>query len=632
MTNTRDLSAGFRTGDWLVYPARRVIARDNEEFTPEPLVFDLLEMLASRDGDIVGKDELIETLWDNRPMADESLNRCVYQLRKALGDARPYRYIENVARRGYRLKTPVQPLPISQKPAAPAPPQPEAGYQRRGWLLAVVAATVLLIAVSVFDIGRTPGSDSSVAGSRTIGVLPFENLSAADGSDYLVGGFKEELVSSLHSVPGLSIVNSRLSYDGLETPDIASRLGVSVLLGGSVQRSGDRLKISFTMSNADDGAVIVSEMLEGDVESLFELQSELAMLVRGHVLGEANQVPINRRKPVSFRAYDSYMRGLYAFDQRLTDTALEDAIELFRQTIELDPAFGPAYVKLATAYALLPTYGSISMSQASQLALSALDRGANVDASIVDTASAVRGFFHHMDMQWQAAEAAYERAINADIVDPTALLWYSRLLASVGRLDDSLLMAKRAQQMEPTSAVITSRVAMAYTWLGNYDSAIEYFERSNALGAGGQTYLLAYALCLYQRGEIEESYAVTAAAFDAAGVDGTWIEPVFAALENPELAGAALDKMDASTEAGALPPQVALVAGVLLGDVESAFAVASRLPDEGEIFEMDLLFIPQTKLLREHEGFDALMSRVGLTDYWQQKSCTWQGQSFACLG
>ena len=70
----------------------------------------------------------------------------------------------------------------------------------------------------------------------------------------------------LHSVPGLSIVNSRLSYDSLETPDIARKLGVSILLGGSVQRAGDRLKISFSMSNADDGTVIVSEMLEGDVE------------------------------------------------------------------------------------------------------------------------------------------------------------------------------------------------------------------------------------------------------------------------------------------------------------------------------------------------------------------------------
>lgn len=624
MTDIRDLSAGFRTGDWLVLPAEGLVRRGVEARSPEPLPFRLLMVLASRNGELVSKDELIEILWDNRAQSDAPLNRCVSQLRKVLDDKKPYQYIENVSRRGYRLKTPVESLDTGTVTMSPAPAPPA----RAGWLFPAVLLVALAVAISWW-IGPPDRPDEV----QTIGVLPFQNLSAADGSDYLVGGFKEELVNSLHGVPGLSIVNSRLSYDNLETPDIARKLGVSILLGGSVQRAGDQLKISFSMSNAEDGAVIVSEMLEGDVESLFELQSELAMLVRSHVLGEANQVPIGRRKPASFRAYDTYMRGLYAFDQRLTDTALEDAIELFRQTIELDPSFGPAYVKLATAYTLLPTYRSISMSEASRLALSALDRGADVDPSIVDTASAVRGFFHHMDMQWQAAEAAYERAINADIVDPTALLWYSRLLASVGRLDDSLLMANRALKMEPTSAVITSRVAMAYTWLGDYDSATEYFERSNALGAGGQTYLLAYALCLYQRGEIDNAYAVTTAAFDAAaGADDTWIEPVFAAFENPELAGAAVLKMHESIQSGTLPPQVALVAGVLLGDVESAFAVASRLPAEGEIFEMDLLFIPQTKPLREHEGFDALMSRLELTEYWQQKACTWQGQSFACQG
>ena len=635
MNDFSDLSHGFRTGDWQVLPAEGVIRRGDETRSPEPLQFRLLMVLASRNGDLVGKDELIDILWDNRAQSDAPLNRCVSQLRKVLDDRKPYRYIENISRRGYRLKSPVLPLhddgeaedeaAAATAPGSQTPPVPTS---RRAWLFPAIAAVAVAIATALAVL--LP--DDTPPASEAIGVLPFENLSASDESDYLVGGFKEELVSSLHGVPGLSIVNSRLSYDGIETSEIGRKLGVGIVLGGSVQRAGDRLKINFVMSSADDGAVIVSEMLEGDVESLFELQSQLAMVVRGHVLGEAGQVPIGRRKPASFRAYDTYMRGLYAFDRRLTGAALEDAVNLFRETIELDPSFGPAYVKLATAYTLMPTYRSVSMAQASALALSALDRGTAVDPTIADTASAVRGFFHHMDMDWLAAEAAYERAIRADIVDPTALLWYSRMLASVGRLDDSLTMAYRALRMEPTSAVITSRVAMVHTWLGDYDSAIEYFERSNSLGAGGQTYLLAYALCLYQRGEIERSYAVTAGAFEAAGLQAAWIAPVFAAFENPDLAAEALSALDESMASGTLPPQVALVGSVLLGDVGTAFDVASRLADEGEIFEMDLLFIPQTRPLREYEGFDALMSRVGLRTYWQRKDCTWQGQSFTCGG
>ncbi|MDJ0760306.1 MAG: winged helix-turn-helix domain-containing protein [Woeseiaceae bacterium] len=628
MTDISDLSAGFRTGDWLVYPARRVLVHDDEETTPEPLVFDLLMKLASRNGDIVSKDELIEKIWNNRPMADESLNRCVYQLRKALGDTRPYRYIETLPRRGYRLKTPVEPLQTrdasGEASVTPVSIETTVAPRRQGWLLPALGAAVLGFVVWISWQTPPPPPD------MMIGVLPFENLSAAEGNDYLVGGFKEELVSTLHSLPGLSIVNSRLPYDDLETTEIAEKLGVSIVLQGSVQRAGESLKISFVMSDGADGAVVVSEVIEGKVESLFELQSQLALSVRGHVLGETGQEPITRRKPTSFRAYDTYMRGLYAFDRRPTATSLDDAIALFKETIDLDPAFGPAYLKLATSYTLLPTYRSISMSEASELALSALDRGTDVDPTIADAASAVRGFFHHMDMDWLSAEADYRRAVDADIVDPTSLLWYSRMLASVGRLDDSLEMASRAREMDPTSAMVTGRVAMAYTWIGDYDNANNFFERANALGAGGQTYLLAYALCLYQRGEIDKSWSVTAGAFEAADIDAAWISPLFAAFENPELAGEALQTLDESVESGTLPIQVALVGRVLLGDIETAFRIASRLADEGEIFEMDLLFIPQSKPLREYEGFDELMSEVGLATYWQQKQCTWQGQSFAC--
>ncbi|MDJ0918579.1 MAG: winged helix-turn-helix domain-containing protein [Woeseiaceae bacterium] len=626
MTDNSDLSAGFRTGDWLVYPARRVIVRDDEEFTPEPKVFDLLETLASRNGDIVSKDELIETLWDNRAMSDEPLDACLYKLRKALGDKRPYRYIETLPRRGYRLKTPVEPLEAIDARDARVSPESEPEPQQSGWLLPALGAAVLAIIIWTVWPGKPPESDT------VIGVLPFENLSAMEGNDYLVGGFKEELVNTLHTVPGLSIVNSRLSYDDLETTEVARKLGVSVVLQGSVQRVGENLKISFVMSDGDDGSVMVSELMEGRVESLFELQSELATAVRGHILGEADQEPITRKKPTSFRAYDTYMRGLYAFDRRGTATSLDDAIALFKETIEIDPDFGPAYLKLATSYTLLPTYRSMSMSEASELALSALDRGTAVDPSIDEAASAVRGFFHHMDMDWLSAEVEYRRAVDADIVDPTSLLWYSRMLASVGRLDDSLSVAIRAREMDPTSAMVTGRVAMAYTWIGDYENANELFERANELGAGGQTYLLAYALCLYQRGEIGKSLAVTAGAFEAAGINAEWVAPLFAAFENPELASEALAQLDESAMSGTLPIQVSLVGRVLLGDIESAFGVASRLADEGEIFEMDLLFIPQFKPLREYEGFDGLMSEVGLTDYWQQKQCTWQGRSFACEG
>ena len=227
MTDPNDLSAGFRTGEWLVLPAEGIVRRGDDARSPEPLQFKLLMVLASRQGELVSKDELIEILWDNRAQSDAPLNRCVSQLRKALDDAKPYRYIENVSKRGYRLKSPVVPLKaadirpaaneVSVAPEAPVIPAPVLTVPgaRRGWLLPAFAVVALGIAAWAY-LSRPADPPAAI---QTIGVLPFDNLSVSAGSDYLVGGFKEELVSSLHGVPGLSIVNSRLPYDGLETPE-----------------------------------------------------------------------------------------------------------------------------------------------------------------------------------------------------------------------------------------------------------------------------------------------------------------------------------------------------------------------------------------------------------------------------
>ena len=119
MPTEDELRQGFRLGDWEVLPLRGVLRRDGHEEKPEPRVFGVLIALAKRNGDLVTRDELVDELWDGRPTSDEPINRCLSQLRGHLGDkSRPYRYVETLTRRGYRLVQPIELLEPSEPDAA----------------------------------------------------------------------------------------------------------------------------------------------------------------------------------------------------------------------------------------------------------------------------------------------------------------------------------------------------------------------------------------------------------------------------------------------------------------------------------------------------------------------------------
>ena len=357
-------------------------------------------------------------------------------------------------------------------------------------LVGAIMVTIVIAAVIRGGLGTDIEGSDSDGHVRSIAVLPFDNLSGDADDQYIVSGFKEELVQTLHSIPGFAVKPGRVSYPDMEVAEIAQTLGVDAVLFGAVQRDSDMLKISYNIASGTDGINLSSGSLTGPLKGIFGLQERLALMVRNDVLGESPQQLISRSRPASYEAYDRYLRGTYALERRFTGHNLEVCIDLFEETIRLDPQFGPAYLSLATAYAVLPDYRDKPHEPTYKLAIETVDRGIAVDDSIRDAASAVFGFVYQKQRKWAKAEAAYLRATSAQVVDSNAFNWYSRLLASVGRREDALEQILLAQKMDPSSAVINSRVAVVYTWLGEAERAAEFYERSNRLGGVGENYLL----------------------------------------------------------------------------------------------------------------------------------------------
>ena len=626
MLKKEDLFEGFTIGEWEVLPGHGVLSRGGREERPEPKVFAVLISLACRDGNLVTRDDLVNEVWDGRPTTDEPINRCLSQLRGHLDDRhRPHQYVETLQRRGYRLIKPVQLLKQAEPSATESAPQ--AGPSLRLWRIVAVVMALGFLTTIVLTM-RPTGPDPGI---HSIALLPIENLSGDPGNQYIVDGIKDVLARRLSESPELAIKNTRIRYDE-EPSRIAELLDVESVLSGTVQLQDSTLKVTYLLTRGDDNVTIGSGEVDGDLASVFDLQERLATVVRNDLIGSTPPAAVNTYTPNS-DAYNRYMRGRYALEHRGEADNLEKAIELFQESISLDEHFGPAYLSLATAYALMPYYRDLPVEETDRAAIQTVEKGIAVDSSITDAAAAIYGSALHQQKKWSASEASYRRAISAPDVDSIALNWYSRMLASVGRLDDALAQALAAEAIDPDNGVINSRVAITYTWLGNSDKAHEFFRRAESLGSTGLTeQVLPYVLLLVRDVRFQEAENMAMTAIRAAGASTDWISPVFAAFADRSLRGSALQALNKASSDGTLAPEAEVTARAILGDIDGAMTVARRLEEPGEIFAMDLLFTPEFQTLRKHPEFMPLLERLGVVDYWQETGCSFDGQKATCGG
>jgi TolB-like protein/DNA-binding winged helix-turn-helix (wHTH) protein len=607
MPTQQELENGFRLGDWEVLPARGILRRGEAEETPAPKVFRFLMSLAVRDGNLASKEDLVREVWDGYPIGDDSIVSCAAQLRKHF-DGQGKDLFTNVRKRGYKLDVPVVPLmPEPQNEAAQVAGRKTRPKWRRKWLFAGVFV-VLAVIVFQWPAGK----------ERSIAVMPFENLSGDAANRYIADGFKLELLHTLSNIEGLMVKDSKVSFPELTAPDIADRLDVDYLLLGAAQIVGEELKITFRIEKGSNGKTESAGEVVGPVGAVFELQAQLAAKVRDQLVGKSTQQLISKNRDPNSAGFDRYIRGMHVFERRgrASIENLDAAIRLFEESIDLDPTFGPSYLALASAYALLPDYRRAPLKEMHDKALELVEKAVDVDPDLAAAASAVQGFVYHKQRRWTEAEEAYLRATTANLVDSTAFNWYSLMLANVGRLEDAIGQIMLAQEIDPSSAIINSRTGIIYTWLGESQRASEYFERASQLGASDEIHML-----MIRQHRYEEAARLAGDSVEFAGGRTDWIEPLFMAVNDPALRDQALAVIDDAFSSTPLDPRLEIVARTMLDDVDGAMSVAMSLADADEFFEMDVLFLKELQPVRAHPDFEILMQRLGIDDYWRANNC-----------
>ena len=388
-------------------------------------------------------------------------------------------------------------------PSLASPPRLEAGAasstpsrRRARWTLpAVIAAVVLalmLYAARRSGILRAPsrGPDAGTAGAaqaiRSIAVLPLDNYSGDPNQDYFAEGMTDELTSDLATITQLRVISrgSAMQFKGKNrppTPEIARTLNVDAIVEGSVLRAGDKVRITAQLIDARSDRHLWAKSFERSSRDVLALQDELASAIAREIhvqLTPAEQSRLTSSRSVNPAAYDAYLKGRYFFN-RPSDENLSKAIQLFEETVKVDPKYAPAYSGLSDAY-LWAGYneGVWTATEARPKAKGAAEKAIELDDESAEGHTSLANFKIWYEYDWTGAEAEFRRAFA---LNPSYALAHDQFglgLAFQGRFDESIAEGKRAAELDPLSPQVPLDASLALAWTGRYQAAKDQVKRA----------------------------------------------------------------------------------------------------------------------------------------------------------
>jgi eukaryotic-like serine/threonine-protein kinase len=315
----------------------------------------------------------------------------------------------------------------------------------------------------------------------SIAVLPFINLSPDPDNEYFSDGMTDELMNALAKLPGLRVAarTSAFSFKGKDrdVKEIGQRLGVATVLEGSVRKVGTRLRISAQLVNTGDGYQLWSDTYDRDLKDAFDLQDEISRTIAGSLkvklMGDQGAA-LGEPETQNLEAYTLYLKGRYYSGKR-TPEAFKLAIGYLEQALTLDPGYAPAWAELGECHALrgFDEFADLPPRETMPKARNAVQKALELDPSLGEAHTWLGVIALLYDWDQQQAERELVRAITLKPRYSLAHLWYGILLASLGRHDEAIRSAIRAQAMDPLSLNVNVTAGRIYYWARRFDEALQ---------------------------------------------------------------------------------------------------------------------------------------------------------------
>jgi len=469
---------------------------------------------------------------------------------------------------------------------------------------------------------RTPRNRARVA-TRTIAVLPFVNASADPDNEYLSDGITDELINALAKVEGLRVA-SRTSVFALkgkpqDVRAIGALLEASEVLEGTVRRSGQNLRITVQLTSTDDGRLVWSERYDRRLDDVFAIQDEIARTIvttlRATTFADLVEPMTAGRHTENVQAYGLYLRGRYAWNKR-TQEGVSEGIQYFEQAIAIDPGYALAYTGLSDSYALHVDYRNVPVAEGFALAKMYARKALELDDSLAEAHTSLAWSLFIYDWDWEAAGREFRRAIELDPRYGTAHQWYAFLLASQGRLEESLVEGHTAQELDPASVSLRRGLAYLYLYARRYEQGSYHITRAIAMNPTSEENYRIHGLILSLDGQHQESERVLREGLEIAGGGATYTKATLAyslaKAGDLSYAKQLLRELEEKRTHDYVSPVELATVNIGLGDFERALDWAEACIPERRGWLAYLNVLPIVDPLRAHPRFAALLATMGL--------------------
>jgi TolB-like protein/DNA-binding winged helix-turn-helix (wHTH) protein len=501
--------------DFTLDPAAERLIRGESEVKLRPKSFQALLYLVNRAGRLVTREELLEALWGNVAVTDESVTKCIADIRRALSDD-SQEIVRTVPRRGFLFQPEVRPadaLPTASH--FPEFARARLSHRRPLILLASLAAFGLAALLGStrwreFLFGPRPAFEA-------IAVLPFESLSTGPNQQYVADGMTEALITNLGQASPLRVIARTSVNQYLRTSkpvrEIARELNVDVVVEGTVLQSGDRIRVTANLIQVSPEKHIWAHSYERSFRDALALQNELAGAIAEEIQGKLaprQQTHSGSSRLVNPDAQLAYWKARSILDNSRGAPELHrKAVEYSEEAVRLDPGYAPAHAALAKSYVNLSDIGMAFPREVMPQARAAAQRAIALDEALAYAHVALGHILLIYDRDWAGAHSEAKRAIALNPSDADAHWLLSNYLAAVGRVDEGLVEMQRARELDPLSFRMSWNVGRMLCLARKYDEALTDLRRT------GDTHSNSPGVDIW----IFKSYWMKAQAGDAIAVD-----------------------------------------------------------------------------------------------------------------
>jgi TolB-like protein/Tfp pilus assembly protein PilF len=366
--------------------------------------------------------------------------------------------------------------------------------------------------VKVVPDEKTVASLSAIP-EKSIAVLPFDNLSSDKENVYFAEGVQDEILTRLAKVADLKVISRTSTQHFKSAPEnlreIAKQLRVANILEGSVQRSGDQVRVNVQLINAATDAHLWAEIFDRKLTDIFAVESDIAKTIadtlRAKLTG-SEQTAMSKTPTANPEAYELYLKGRFFWNKR-TGADLKTAGEFFERAVAADPTYAGAYAGLAQTYLLIPVFGAGRPPDFFPKAAVAARKAIELDETSSEGHTAL-GMVTLFDFKFAPSEQEFRRAIELNPNYATAHHWFGNsLLVTLGRFEEAIKEGRRAIELDPLSLIINADLGSTLMIARRYDEAIAQLRKTLALDGN-----FAYARwnlgeALYLKGDLAAAIA-----------------------------------------------------------------------------------------------------------------------------